>query len=43
MQVIVRPGTSSDLANMVLFLASEESSFITAQVLNVDGGLAAKI
>ena len=43
MQVIVRPGISSDLANMVLFLASEESSFITAQVLNVDGGLAAKI
>ncbi len=28
-----------DIANAVLFLASEESSFITGQVLRVDGGL----
>ena len=28
-----------DIANAVLFLASDESEFITGQVLRVDGGL----
>ncbi len=34
-----RFGTSEDVANVTLFLASELSSYITGQVLSVDGGL----
>ena len=32
-------GTSVDVANVVRFLASEDSSYITGQVINVDGGM----
>jgi len=35
-----RFGTPEDIANAVVFLASEEANFITGTVLNVDGGLA---
>jgi 3-oxoacyl-[acyl-carrier protein] reductase len=34
-----RFGTIEDVAVAALFLASDESSFITGQVLTVDGGL----
>jgi len=34
-----RFGTPEDMANAVVFLASDEASFITGQVLSVDGGL----
>ena len=34
-----RMGTPQDVANAVLFLASDESSYITGQVLPVDGGM----
>ena len=34
-----RLGTPEDVANAVSFLASEESSYVTAQVLGVDGGM----
>ncbi|PIU42543.1 MAG: 3-oxoacyl-ACP reductase, partial [Parcubacteria group bacterium CG07_land_8_20_14_0_80_35_11] len=34
-----RFGTPDDIANVTVFLASEESSFITGAVINVDGGL----
>lgn len=34
-----RLGTVEDVANAVLFLASEEAAFITGHVLTVDGGL----
>lgn len=34
-----RLGTVEDVANAVLFLASNEAAFITGQVLTVDGGL----
>ena len=34
-----RLGQPDDIANAVHFLASNESSYITGQVLKVDGGL----
>ena len=34
-----RPGSPQDVAAAVLFLASDEASYITGQVLAVDGGL----
>ena len=34
-----RMGTTQDVANVVKFLASEDSSYITGQVINVDGGM----
>jgi 3-oxoacyl-[acyl-carrier protein] reductase len=36
--VLNRIGTAEDIANVALFLASDEASFMTAQVLTVDGG-----
>jgi 3-oxoacyl-[acyl-carrier protein] reductase len=33
-----RPGTADDIANAALFLASEQASWITGQILSVDGG-----
>lgn len=34
-----RMGTTQDVANVVKFLASDDSSYITGQVINVDGGM----
>ncbi len=34
-----RMGTAQDVANVVKFLASEDSSYITGQVIHVDGGM----
>lgn len=34
-----RMGTAKDVANVVKFLSSEESSYITGQVIQVDGGM----
>ncbi|MCD5414844.1 MAG: 3-oxoacyl-[acyl-carrier-protein] reductase [Clostridiales bacterium] len=34
-----RFGTDEDVANLVLFLASEKSNYITGQVIHVDGGM----
>ena len=35
-----RMGSSEDIANGVLFLASEESGYITGQTLHINGGMA---
>jgi 3-oxoacyl-[acyl-carrier protein] reductase len=32
-------GTPEDVANVCLFLASEESGYITGQTITVDGGM----
>ena len=34
-----RMGTTQDVANVVKFLASDDSSYITGQVINVNGGM----
>lgn len=34
-----RFGTTEDVANVIKFLISEESSYITGQVINIDGGM----
>jgi 3-oxoacyl-[acyl-carrier protein] reductase len=36
--ILNRVGVPEDVANVALFLASDESSFMTAQVVTVDGG-----
>jgi 3-oxoacyl-[acyl-carrier protein] reductase len=36
--ILNRVGTPEDIANTALFLASDESSYMTAQILTVDGG-----
>ena len=38
-QPIPRPGVGRDIANMALFLASDDAAFVTGQALVVDGGL----
>jgi NAD(P)-dependent dehydrogenase (short-subunit alcohol dehydrogenase family) len=35
---MARLGLTEELANAIVFIASDEASFITGHVLNVDGG-----
>lgn len=41
LQPIPRPGDPADIAHAVLFLASDDASFVTGETLRVDGGLLA--
>ena len=34
-----RAGTTADVANVAAFLASQDASYLTGQVLSVDGGM----
>lgn len=34
-----RPATETDVANLLLFLASDAASYITGQTVNIDGGM----
>ena len=42
-QIVQGPGYPRDVANLVLFLSCEESRFISGEIVNIDGGVAAKI
>lgn len=41
-QPIGRPGEPAEIANVILFLASSEASFMTGAVVSVDGGMTAQ-
>ena len=43
LQILQFTGYPEDVANTVLFLASEESRFITGEIINIDGGMPAKL
>jgi NAD(P)-dependent dehydrogenase (short-subunit alcohol dehydrogenase family) len=36
---MARLGVSKEQADAIVFIASEEASFITGHILNVDGGM----
>lgn len=42
-QILEGPGYPQDVANLVLFLASDESRFITGEIVNIDGGTPRKL
>jgi 3-oxoacyl-[acyl-carrier protein] reductase len=39
LQALQRRGCAEDLAGTFVYLAGDDSSFVTGQVINVDGGL----
>lgn len=42
-QILEGPGYPEDVANLVLFLASDDSRFITGEIINIDGGTPRKL
>ena len=43
LQILDGPGYSEDVAKVVLFLVTDDSRFITGEIINVDGGMPAKL
>ena len=39
--MLKRPGTAEEVAAAILFLASDDASFVTGTLLFVDGGMTA--
>ena len=37
-----RAGVPAEIANAIVFLASEQASFITGQIVSIDGGKSAQ-
>ena len=37
--MVNRYGCPEDIGNMCVYLASDESSYVSGQIINVDGGL----
>jgi NAD(P)-dependent dehydrogenase (short-subunit alcohol dehydrogenase family) len=37
-----RPGTSEEIAKLILYLASDESAWMTGTVIPIDGGMTAR-
>ena len=42
-QILDGPGQPEDVANVILFLACDDSRFLTGENINIDGGIAAKL
>ena len=42
-QILPGPGYAVDVANLVLFLCSSDARFVNGQIVNVDGGVVAKL
>lgn len=42
-QILDGPGYPEDVANTVLFLVTDDSRFITGEIINVDGGMPGKL
>ena len=42
-QLLNGPGLPEDAANLLLFLASDDGRFITAETIDLDGGYGAKV
>jgi len=42
-QILEGPGYPEDVANLVLFLVSDESRYITGDIINIDGGCVWKL
>ena len=43
LQILDGPGYPEDVANLVLFLVTDESRFLTGEIINIDGGMPAKL
>tara|TARA_B100000686_G_C16688277_1_gene916083 strand:+ start:344 stop:1126 length:783 start_codon:yes stop_codon:yes gene_type:complete len=43
LQILESTGYPEDVANTVMFLASDQSRFITGEIINIDGGMPAKL
>ena len=42
-QILEGPGYPDDVARTVLFLVSDDARFLTGEIVNIDGGIAAKL